>query len=92
MTLNQLGRPTSPEKILCFLNAERTHLRTYHGERDADFSANCNGLMAILHAPDCNKYLSHIESITEFLCASYLSGPVKDKWVRLYPGVPSQYV
>ena len=78
--------------MLCFLDAERSHLRTYHGVRDHSFSANCNGLMAILHAPDSNKYLSHIETITEFLCASFLSGTVKDKWVRVYLGVPSQNV
>ena len=78
--------------MLCFLNAERSHLRTYYGERDHSFSANCNGLMAILHAPDSNKYLSHIETITEFLCASYLSGIIKDKWVRGYLGDLSQNV
>nr|ANM86663.1 putative ent-kaurene synthase [Cladonia uncialis subsp. uncialis] len=30
ITLDRLGRPTSPEKMLCFLDAERSHLRTYH--------------------------------------------------------------
>lgn len=86
ITLNQLGRPTSPEKMLSFFEADRAHLRTYLGERDSSFSANCNGLMAILHAPHSDKYLPHIETITDFLCTSYLSGVVKDKWVRIYLG------
>lgn len=92
ITLNQLGRPTSPEKLLSFLKAKEAHLSTYHGGRDSSFSANCNGLMAILHAPDRNKYLPHIETITDFLCTSYLSGIVKDKWVRVYQGLSSQKV
>lgn len=58
------------------------HLLTYPGEGDPSFSANCNGLMAILRAPNIEKYLPHVENITNFLCNSYLAGAVKDKWVR----------
>ena len=92
ITLNHLGRPTSPEKMLSFFMADRAHLRTYPSERDPSFSANCNGLMAILHAPCSDKYLPHIETILDFLCTSYLSGVVKDKWVRVYLGLRFQEI
>ena len=85
LTLNLLERPTSPEQMIAFFKADKRHLLTFHGERDPSISTNCNGLIAILHAPEVDKYLPHIEDITNFLCDSYLSGVVTDKWVRSYP-------
>ena len=85
LTLNLLDRPTSPEKMIAHFKGHSRHLLTFHGERNPSSGANCNGLMAILRAPEIDRYLKHIEHITDFLCDLFLSGPIQDKWVRVDP-------
>ena len=72
LTLNLLGRPTSPEQMISYFKGDSGHLRTFHRERDPSPSVNCNGLMAILWSPGVDRYLPHIENITHFLCNTYL--------------------
>lgn len=62
--------------------SENGHFRTYPGERDASFSANCNVLKAILHSPNLEEYSSCIADIVTFLSDAWWSGTTKDKWVR----------
>ena len=73
--------------MVSFFKTDSGHLLTYPGERDPSFSINCNGLMAILRAPEVEKYLSHIENIADFLCTSYLSRTIKDTRVRVDPAL-----
>lgn len=81
LTLNLLERAASPDDLIEHFKTDQGHFRTYPGERDASFSANCNVLKALLHTPDVEKYESQISRITVFLCDSWWSGAVKDKWV-----------
>jgi len=59
------------------------YFKTYPLERDPSFSANCNVLAALLHAPDPAKYSVQIEKVVRFLLSIYdeqgLS--IRDKWV-----------
>ena len=81
LTLNLLGRPAKVEPVVSDFRTKSRHFCTYPGERNASFSANCNILMAILHAPDRDKYDSDIVNILEYLCDCWWNGAIKDKWV-----------
>ena len=83
LTLNLLGRNTSPEQMISAFKSEDGHILTYPDERNASFSANCNALIAMLRAPEVSKHIQLIESLTEYLCQSWSSGRLKDKWVKL---------
>lgn len=69
-----------------------THFRTYAGERNASFSANCNALLALLHCGgDAARWGREIGVVVGFLCAEWWGsdGRVVDKWVSFsLPGVP----
>lgn len=80
-TLSLLGRPASLDEMIANFGAKNGHFQTYVGERDCSFSANCNVLIALLHASDPHQYESRISSITTFLCDSWWNGIIKDKWV-----------
>ncbi|RAL02627.1 terpene synthase family protein [Aspergillus ibericus CBS 121593] len=59
-----------------------THFRTYPGERDPSFSANCNVLRAFLHQPNPSDYSSQISKIVTFLCDWWWKADngLGDKW------------
>jgi len=81
LSLNLLGRRVHAHSLTEHFRSENNHFRTYLGERDASFSANCNVLRAVLEAPNANDHIVDIENIAEFLCASWWCGASKDKWV-----------
>jgi hypothetical protein len=59
----------------------RSCFKTYIGERDPSFSANCNILNALLHVSDRVLYRDQIIKILIFICKLWDAGLVKDKWV-----------
>ncbi|RDL34572.1 uncharacterized protein BP5553_07700 [Venustampulla echinocandica] len=79
LTLNLLGRPTSPDGMIANFEAT-SHFRTYPGERNASFSANCNVLNALLHVENPGQYTKQISKTTIFLCKSWMAGNITDKW------------
>ena len=81
LTLSLLGEQVSSEHMVSYFEMKEGHFKTYVGERNPSFSANCNVLMALLHNSELDKYLPQIESITRYLCQSWLSGTMTDKWV-----------
>ena len=61
--------------------------RTYDGERDSSFSANCNLLKALLYAGEPGQFTSQIRKASEFLAGLWFNDSIRDKWVGgLYPG------
>ena len=60
-----------------------THFRTYAGERNASFSANCNALLALLHCGDAARWGREIGVVVGFLCGEWWGSDwgVVDKWV-----------
>ncbi|KAF3480656.1 ent-kaurene synthase [Arthroderma uncinatum] len=81
LALSILGHHTSPAGLLKEFECE-THFRTYRGERNASFSANCNVLLALLSQPDPSVYTSQIEKATKFLCNTWWESDtfIEDKW------------
>ena len=82
LTLNLLGKATNPEQMIYHFKSENGHFRTYPGETDASFSANCNILIALTHMSNVEDYSSSISSIVAFLSETWWNGTPKDKWVR----------
>lgn len=81
VTLNLLGRRVCAKPLADHFRSKNGHFCTYPGERDASFSANCNVLRALLEAPDANHHVADMKSTLDFLCESWWSGAIKDKWV-----------
>ena len=82
LTLQLLGRDTvSPEEMINAFS-QTNHFRTYSAERTPSFSANCNVLKALLYTSEPDKYEDYISKAAEFLCNTWFSGTIKDKWVR----------
>ncbi len=81
LTLNLLGRRVNARSLTEHFKSNNGHFRTYLGERDASFSANCNILKAMLEAPQVSHHTTDIRSILEYVCESWWSGAIKDKWV-----------
>lgn len=81
LTLNLVGRRVHAKSLAEHFRSKKGHFCTYLGERDASFSANCNVLRALLEAPDIQDHVADIKGILEFLCESWWSGAIKDKWV-----------
>lgn len=81
-SLNMMGACMSTESMVQSFEAD-DHFRTYPGERDPSFSANCNALLALLHQPEVSHYATQILKATCFLCKYWWeSGAgIKDKWV-----------
>lgn len=65
---------------------QETHFKTYDGERNPSFSANCNVLVALLSQPDPSAYQSQITKVLRFLINLWWDsdGWIEDKWVRGY--------
>jgi hypothetical protein len=85
--LNLLGFSTSYDSLIERFEAD-SHFQCFLHERNASFSANCNVLLAFLHAPDPSEYLSQILKCVRYICYEWWNSdePLKDKWV-LYTGV-----
>lgn len=81
LTLNLLAEVAKPDQMIDHFKSENSHFRTYPGETDASFSANCNVLIALTHMPDLEGYSSCIESIITFLSEAWWNGAQRDKWV-----------
>ncbi|KAL9100074.1 MAG: hypothetical protein Q9163_004515 [Psora crenata] len=86
LSLNLLGRPVHAKSLTEHFRSNNSHFRTYLGERDASFSANCNVLRALLEAPGAQDHIADIKNIADFLCESWWSGAIQDKW-----NISSQY-
>jgi len=89
-TLSMLGQPVSAARMIEVFEAD-SHFRTYAGERDPSFTANCNALLALLHQPDVSQHASQVLKISKFLNDYWWNadGRIKDKWntCYLYPSV-----
>lgn len=61
---------------------QETHFKTYDGERNPSFSANCNVLVALLSQPDASAYQTQITKIVRFLVDIWWNadGWIEDKW------------
>ena len=81
LTLNLLGQQVHAKSLTDHFRSENGHFCTYPGERDASVSANCNVLRALLEAPRPQDYITDITSILTFLCETWWSGGIRDKWV-----------
>ncbi|KAI1206322.1 uncharacterized protein F4807DRAFT_463811 [Annulohypoxylon truncatum] len=81
MTLRILGESPGFDGLIEMFEAEE-HFRTYHGERNPSFSANCNVLTCLLTAEDPTLYISQIAKITRFLTTQVYQDGVIDKWHR----------
>lgn len=80
ISLNMLGKRVRPDRLIeVFKNGG--HFRTYAGERNPSFSANCNILSALLHSEEPSQYTREIELAVQFLCDLHSSGDMRDKWV-----------
>ena len=83
ISLNTLGKRVRPDRLIeVFENGG--HFRTYAGERNPSFSANCNILSALLHSAEPDQYLREIELALQFLCDLHSSGDMRDKWVSFF--------
>ncbi len=80
LTLSIIGRNTNPQKMITEFDTG-VHFRTYRGERNSSFSANCNVLHALLHIENPERYRSQILRAAEYICEAWCAGDVKDKWV-----------
>ena len=81
LTLNLLGRGVLPDRMITQFKSENGHFRTYPGERDVSFSANCNVLIALLQSPNVEVYSSCISNIATYLSDAWWTGASRDKWV-----------
>ncbi|KAE8375466.1 terpenoid cyclases/protein prenyltransferase alpha-alpha toroid [Aspergillus bertholletiae] len=89
LTASLLDKPLSPRGLLDEFEGS-THFRTYSGERDPSFTANCNVLLAFLSRSDASDFATQIQKVTAFLCDIWWTadGHVGDKW-NLSPYYPS---
>jgi hypothetical protein len=80
--LQLLGCSASFDSLIKEFEVE-SHFQCFPFERNPSFSANCNVLLAFLHAPDPSKYLSQIIKCVNYICCEWWNsnGPLKDKWV-----------
>jgi hypothetical protein len=65
--------------IQTFETAE--HFKTYPGERNPSFSANCNVLICLLQLEDASLYASQIAKAISFVSAQAFQTNVNEKWV-----------
>ncbi|KAI0847854.1 Ent-kaurene synthase [Daldinia vernicosa] len=79
MALRYLGRSADVAPLLEAFDAD-DHFKTYQGERNPSFSANCNILTCLLMLDDPAPYVSQITKATKFLCKQAFSGDVREKW------------
>lgn len=81
LTLTLSGKAATPDQMIDRFRSKNGHFRTFPGETDASFSANCNVLMALTHMPSVEDYTPCISSILTFLSDCWWSGTFRDKWV-----------
>lgn len=79
--LNLLGYSASYDSLIERFEVD-SHFQCFQHERNPSFSANCNVLLAFLHAPDPSEYLSQILKCVRYICYEWWNtdGPLKDKW------------
>ncbi|KAF2478178.1 Ent-kaurene synthase [Lindgomyces ingoldianus] len=77
--LGLLGRPTSVDQMLSEFEGP-TWFRTYSGERNHSFSANCNVSLCLLRRADSFEHTREIVKCTQFLADSWYTNKTKDKW------------
>jgi len=77
-----LGYPASCDSLLEKFEVE-SHFRCFPFEQSPSFSANCNVLLAFLHAPEPSQYLSQILKCVRYICYEWWNTDeaIKDKWV-----------
>ncbi|KAI0889799.1 Ent-kaurene synthase [Annulohypoxylon maeteangense] len=79
IALHHLGKAINVEPLLqAFDSAD--HFKTYKGERNPSFSANCNILACLMIVEDPTPYGAQIAKAASFLCTQVFSGNVKEKW------------
>ena len=81
LALQLLGRDASTQQLIDHFQSDNGYFRTYLGERDASFSANCNVLLALLYSSDIQQNILQIVRTFTFLCDSWWAGKARDKWV-----------
>jgi hypothetical protein len=84
LVLSLLQSPVSLQPMLEKFETEN-HFKTYLHERNPSFSANCNVLIALLHAENPSQYSAQIEKAASFLHRHFRECSnleVRDKWVR----------
>ncbi|KAI0395444.1 ent-kaurene synthase [Xylariaceae sp. FL0594] len=79
LTLTLLGANPNPKSMIGHYE-DASHFRTYFHEANGSFSANCNVLDALLHSIHPAAYLSQVNKIAQFLCRTFDSGSISDKW------------
>ena len=82
ITMSLLGNHLDPGQMIRQFTTKQGHFSTYPGERNASLSANCNVLQALLQSINVELYRGQILSATTFLCDSWWTGTIRDKWVR----------
>lgn len=82
ISVSMLGDPVPATGLLSEFEG-KTHFRTYQGERDPSFTANCNALLALLSQPDLPALAPQIEKAMTFSCDTWweADGHIGDKWV-----------
>ncbi|GME64951.1 hypothetical protein AJ79_09819 [Neofusicoccum parvum] len=90
LTLSLLGHPGPHQGMLDEFEGP-THFRTYSGERNPSFTANCNVLDAMLSQPNATALELQITKTASFLSDIWWdssNGAIEDKW-NLSPYYPS---
>ena len=82
MSLRLLGRTIDPIPMIEHFESP-TCFRTFEGERNPSFSANCNILSSLLLITDPKTYFNQILKATVFLCDTWDCEVVQDKWVSV---------
>ena len=82
MTLTFLGRTVDPTPMVERFQSP-SYFRTFEGERNPSFSANCNILSSLLLISDPQTYYNGILKATFFLCDTWDCELVRDKWVSV---------
>jgi hypothetical protein len=80
--LHLLGSPVSFDPLIEKFEKE-SHFQCFPMERAPSFSANCNVLLAFLHAPEPARYLPQILKCVRYICYEWwnTNESIKDKWV-----------
>ncbi|KAK0714464.1 hypothetical protein B0T21DRAFT_426825 [Apiosordaria backusii] len=63
-----------------------THFKTYPGERNPNFSANCNILILLLTREDRDRHIQQIVKATQFLTDRAFREHINKKWTQLPNG------
>ncbi|KAF2183913.1 Ent-kaurene synthase [Zopfia rhizophila CBS 207.26] len=74
-----LGRIADPQPMITAFGADSC-FKTYEAERNPSLSANCNILKALVCHPEASMYSESIMKAANFVCQSWLSRDVNDKW------------